>query len=91
MGCPAKWVVTHFLVLSVYLQTVFQRSYEVMGDTKVWGQSGTCSLQSPINELEFLEQATCSSLASFILISLFYAYGYFFFRYFWMPHVFLVC
>ena len=37
------------LGISVYLQPVFQSFSEVLGDRRFWGQSGSCSLQGPID------------------------------------------
>lgn len=53
MWCPAGWMVTPLLVLSVKLQPVFQSSSEVVG---VWVQSGSCSLQGSINGISMTKQ-----------------------------------
>lgn len=56
MGCPIRWVVAYLLVLSVYLQYVFQSSSEVGGDRRVYMLSGTCNLQGALNVIRVLEQ-----------------------------------
>ena len=42
---------------------MLQSSSEVMGDRRVWEQSGTCSLQNPIDGVGVLEELTCRKLA----------------------------
>ena len=43
--------------------TCAQSSSEVTGDRWVWGQSGTFSLQGPIDDVGMLQQPTCRKLA----------------------------
>ena len=59
-------MVTYLLILSVNLQPVFQSSSEVARDMRVWGQSGTCSLQGLINVMGVLKQPSCRKLACWL-------------------------